>query len=78
MGGRLGIEMEPASDVHTQLFSESLGRIVVEVAFENADYVASMFDACSRIGNVSNDQHVLFSDGSKLSIESMLSAWGAQ
>ena len=78
MGGRLGIEMEPASDVCTQLFSESLGRIVIEVAFENADLVASMFDACSRIGAVSNDQHVLFSDGSKLSIESMLSAWGAQ
>ena len=78
MGGRLGIEMEPASDVYTQLFSESLGRIVIEVAFDQADYVASMFDACSRIGAVSNDQHVLFSDGSKLSIESMLSAWGAQ
>jgi len=78
MGGRLGVVMSQYHDHFTQLFSESLGRVVIEVQPQHEATVAVLFDRCEVIAKVDNDPMFVLSDGSKVAIETLLNSWTQQ
>jgi phosphoribosylformylglycinamidine (FGAM) synthase-like enzyme len=78
MGGRLGVVMSQHHDHFTQLFSESLGRVVIEVQPQHEATVAALFDRCEVIAKVDNSPMFILSDGSKVAIETLLNSWTQQ
>jgi len=77
MAGRLGVAMHPTTDIHTTLFSESLGRLILEV--EEAD-VAMVLDVIAEsqvIGTVTSTPILVLPNGETISIDTMLSVWQA-
>jgi phosphoribosylformylglycinamidine synthase len=81
IGGRLGAQMsllsqlEPATDLCMLLFSESLGRFVVEVAPQNLSAFQQLVGQSQIIGTVTDDASLVLPDGTALSIQTLLGAW---
>ncbi len=81
IGGRLGAQMnllsqlEPATDLCTLLFSESLGRHIVEVEPRNLAAFQQLVGQSQIIGTVTDDQSLVLPDGAALSIQTLLGAW---
>jgi phosphoribosylformylglycinamidine synthase len=78
MAGRLGIAMHPSDNCFTQLFSESLGRIVIEVQPQNEQAVRALFEQCEVIATVVEQPTFTLSDGSSIALSALLTAWQAQ
>jgi phosphoribosylformylglycinamidine (FGAM) synthase-like enzyme len=81
IGGRLGAQMsllsqlEPATDLCTLLFSESLGRFVVEVAPQNLSAFQQLVGQSQIIGSVTDDASLVLPDGAAISMQKLLGAW---
>ena len=81
IGGRLGAQMnllsqlEPATDLCTLLFSESLGRHIVEVEPRNLAAFQQLVGQSQIIGTVTDDQSLVLPDGAAISIQTLLGAW---
>ena len=78
IGGRIGATLTVDTDA-ASLFSESQGRLILEIAPENAIAFTSILSAVNApfgvIGAVGGES--LTFDGESLSVESLASAWGA-
>jgi phosphoribosylformylglycinamidine synthase len=77
MAGRLGAALLTATDIHTHLFSESLGRLVLEVEAAHASDVLAALPDSQIIGSVTATPFLVLPDNSALSIEAMLNVWQA-
>lgn len=81
IGGRLGAQMsllsqlEPGTDFCTLLFSESLGRHIVEVEPHNLAAFQQLVAQSQIIGTVTDDQSLVLPDGAALSMQTLLGAW---
>ena len=81
IGGRLGAQMslqsqlEPATDLFTHLFSESLGRHIVEVEPHNLAAFQQLVGQSQIIGTVTDNQSLVLPDGAAISIQTLLGAW---
>ena len=64
-------------DIHTHLFSESLGRMILEVEDVHVHEVLSALPGAQRIGTVTTTPFLVLPDNSALSIETMLNTWQA-
>jgi phosphoribosylformylglycinamidine synthase len=77
MAGRLGAALRPNSEVHAHLFSESLGRLVLEVEAAHVSDVLAAIPGAHIIGSVTTTPFLVLPDNSALSIEAMLNVWQA-
>ena len=77
MAGRLGAALLTATDIHTHLFSESLGRLVLEVEAAHVSDVLAALPGAQIIGSVTTTPFLVLPDNSALSIEAMLNVWQA-
>ena len=77
MAGRLGVAMLAHPDIYTHLFSESLGRLILEVEDMHVHEVLSAIPGAQQIGNVTTTPFLVLPDSSALSIETMLNTWQA-
>jgi phosphoribosylformylglycinamidine synthase len=77
MAGRLGAALLTATDIHTHLFSESLGRLVLEVEAAHVNDVLAALPGAQIIGSVTTTPFLVLPDNSALSIEAMLNVWQA-
>jgi phosphoribosylformylglycinamidine synthase len=81
IGGRLGAQMsllsqlEPATDLCTMLFSESLGRFIVEVEPHNLAAFQQLVEQSQVIGTVTHDASLVLPDGAAISMQTLLGAW---
>ena len=81
IGGRLGAQMslqsqlDSATDLCTLLFSESLGRHIVEVAPQNLSAFQQLVEQSQIIGTVTDQQSLILPDGAALSMQTLLGAW---
>ena len=81
IGGRLGVQMSllsqlrSATDLCTLLFSESLGRHIVEVEPHNLAAFQQLVVQSQIIGTVTDQQSLILSDGAALSMQTLLGAW---
>jgi phosphoribosylformylglycinamidine synthase len=81
IGGRLGAQMslqsqlDSAIDLCTLLFSESLGRHIVEVEPHNLAAFQQLVAQSQIIGTVTDDQSLVLPDGAALSMQTLLGAW---
>ncbi len=81
IGGRLGAQMnllsqlEPATDLCTLLFSESLGRHIVEVESHNLAAFQQLVGQSQIIGTVTHDASFVLPDGAAISMQTLLGAW---
>ena len=77
MAGRLGAALFPVADLYTHLFSESLGRLVLEVEDAHVSDVVAALPSAQIIGSVTTTPFLVLPDNSALSIEAMLNVWQA-
>jgi phosphoribosylformylglycinamidine synthase len=77
MAGRLGAALLPTTDIHTHLFSESLGRLVLEVETTFVSDVLAALPGSQIIGTVTDSPSLVLPDKSALSIDTMLTVWQA-
>ena len=77
MAGRLGAALLPTTDIFTHLFSESLGRLVLEVETESVSDVLAALPGSQIIGTVTDSPSLVLPDKSALSIDTMLTVWQA-
>jgi phosphoribosylformylglycinamidine synthase len=81
IGGRLGAQMimqsqlDSATDLCTLLFSESLGRHIVEVEPHNLAAFQQLVGQSQIIGTVTDDQSLVLPDDAALSMQTLLGAW---
>lgn len=81
IGGRFGAQMnllsqlEPATDLCTLLFSESLGRHIVEVEPRNLTAFQQLVGQSQIIGTVTDQQSLVLPDGAAISMQTLLGAW---
>ena len=81
IGGRLGAQLKTLSqldsptDLFTLLFSESLGRHIVEVEPHNLAAFQQLVGQCQIIGTVTNEQSLVLPDGAAISMQTLLGAW---
>jgi len=81
IGGRLGITCVPTdefgdNELNVDLFSESLGRLVIEVTPAQVSVISRLFPDSSRvIGRVTNDPEFVLPDGSHQSIDELRECW---
>jgi len=78
MGGRLGVQFTPVdpAQLHTMLFAESAGRLIVEIDLADLDDVrAEVPGAVTVIGHVVAEQTLTLPDGAWLPLDMMLAAW---
>jgi len=77
MAGRLGVALLPTDDAHTHLFSESLGRLVLEVEAAHVSDVLTALPGAQVIGSVTTTPFLVLPDNSALSVDTMLTVWQA-
>jgi phosphoribosylformylglycinamidine synthase len=77
IAGRIGARIDASSDAAVLLFSESLGRFVVEVAPDDVAAVLSMIADCAIIGETTTQQRLVLPDGAVIEIAELLRAWSA-
>ena len=75
IAGRIGARFDASSDAATLMFSESLGRFVVEVAPGDVAPVQSMIADCAIIGATTTQQQLVLPDGTVIEIAELLRAW---
>ncbi len=81
IGGRLGVKCEPTdafgvNDLHVDLFSESLGRFVIEVVPAHVSKITNLFAGESRvIGNVTSEPVYVLPNGAQVPISELRSHW---
>ncbi len=81
IGGRLGVKCVPAdvfgdNDLNVDLFSESLGRFVIEVAPWQTSAITQLFPNATRvIGHVTSDPVFTLPDGSQESVAKLRANW---
>ena len=81
IGGRLGAQMilqsslDSATDLYTLLFSESLGRHIIEVEPHNLAAFQQLVGQSQIIGTVTDQQSFMLPDGASISIQTLLGAW---
>jgi phosphoribosylformylglycinamidine synthase len=81
IGGRLGIECVSTdvfgdNELSVDLFSESLGRFVIEVAPSQTNAFTQLFPSATRvIGQVTSDPVFILPDGSRQSVANLRACW---
>ena len=81
IGGRLGAQMslqsplDSSTDLCTLLFSESLGRFIVEVEPHNLAAFQQLVGQSQIIGTVTHDASLVLPDGATISMQTLLGAW---
>ena len=81
IGGRLGAQMslltqlDTPTDLFTLLFSESLGRHIVEVEPDHLAAFQQLVGQSQIIGTVTDQQSLVLPDGAAISIQTLLGAW---
>jgi phosphoribosylformylglycinamidine synthase len=81
IGGRLGAQMSllsqlvTSTDLCTLLFSESLGRHIVEVEPHNLAAFQQLVGQSQIIGAVTDQQSLILPDGAAISMQTLLGAW---
>lgn len=77
IGARIDLGSGTSSDAATLMFSESLGRFVVEVAPGDVAAVHSMIADCAVVGTTTTQQQLVLPDGAVIEIAELLRAWSA-
>ncbi len=77
IAGRLGIEVEalPDPDITTSLFSESTGRLVVELHPDDLDAFVATVGPIHRLGTVTSDPTLRLCDGARLTVDQCTNAF---
>lgn len=82
IGGRLGVRFNSIGDAVAAaelLFSESLGRLVIEVTMDDVVAVQQLIaEPITHIGHVTAEQSLVLPDGSSIKLETLLTAWQSE
>ena len=68
-------QLDTPKDLCTLLFSESLGRLIVEVEPHNLAAFQQLVGQSQIIGTVTDQQSLVLPDGAAISIQTLLGAW---
>ena len=82
IAGRIGARIDSCNDSENDaailMFSESLGRFVVEVAPSDVAAVQSMIADCAVIGATTTTQQLVLPDGASIEIAELLRVWSSR